>query len=317
MAGAVAGGLLPLARKAPKRPAAKPKPSESAPSTAVPAPLPAEGNDARLAELQQRFEARGAADLAKRDFASAERALSKALQIAEGRLGEDSLELCLLLGRIADTHYHQRKYAEAEAPMRRVIELNEAHRGATHVETARAVNNLATLLRMRKRHAEARPLMERALEASDESLGPEHPNTVRTLGNFVDLLDEGGDKAASELLLRERAERAERRAADIRSAEGGNTDEEGDEAEAKVGTAEVVSGEVAEEEEGAEDGDDTPRGSAEYRAALAASSKARSRLAGVLLSHGKTFEAEAEYVKALDQADAAHGVKNAEAAAVA
>ena len=109
MAGAVAGGLLPLARKAPKRPAAKPKPSDSAPSTAVPAPLPAEGNDARLAELQQRFEARGAADLAKRDFASAERALSKALQIAEGRLGEDSLELCLLLGRIADTHYHQRK----------------------------------------------------------------------------------------------------------------------------------------------------------------------------------------------------------------
>ena len=140
---------------------------------------------------------------------------------------------------------------------------------------------------------------------------------MRTLGNFVDLLDEGGDKAASELLLRERAERAERRAADIRSAEGGNTDEEGDEAEAKVGTAEVVSGEVAEEEEGAEDGDDTPRGSAEYRAALAASSKSRSRLAGVLLSHGKTFEAEAEYVKALDQADAAHGVKNAEAAAVA
>ena len=108
-------------------------------------------------------------------------------------------------------------------------------------------------------------------------------------------------------MLRERAEDAERHATKV--AEAGDA---ADDAAAPEAAADGPASADAADAVPAQ-----PEMPEAQREALSCASKARSRLAGVLLSHGKMEEAEGEYERALEHATCARGEMHPESAAVA
>ena len=139
------------------------------------------------------------------DFAAAETAQQRVLEIQRRRLGDEDSRVGDTLTDLSVSLMALAKYGEAEAIVRRALDV---HRKASDSGEATAydLNNLGSVLRRTGRLAEAETVYRDALAAARRVFGPAHPQLTRTINNLAVTLMEKGDFTSAETCGREALE---------------------------------------------------------------------------------------------------------------
>jgi len=122
------------------------------------------------------------------DWAQAESAARRALEIYEKKYGPNHTYVARALNNLAQILNRTNRLAEAEPLMRRSLAIDEETFGPDHPKVARVLSNLAGLLMATYRLAEAEPIYRRVLVIDQKHFGSEHPEVARGLNNLANLL---------------------------------------------------------------------------------------------------------------------------------
>jgi serine/threonine protein kinase/Tfp pilus assembly protein PilF len=135
-----------------------------------------------------------AASWAAGDFAAAEPAFEKVLEIWRGELGEHSL-VGVVLSNLGAVRHRLGRLEEAEKTLREALELQLAVRERDHPEVLITLNNLGMLLLDRGQGGAAREVLRDAYERSRQRLGAEHPATLSAAANLAEAEGKGAPPA--------------------------------------------------------------------------------------------------------------------------
>ncbi len=109
----------------------------------------------------------------------------KALELAEQRLGPDSLRVATLLRNLGQIHLQQKQYAEADSPLKRALSIQEKAVPPDDKNIGVTLKLLGLLYTEQKRYADAEPLLQRALSVEEKVLGPNDKEVRDTLELLV------------------------------------------------------------------------------------------------------------------------------------
>jgi tetratricopeptide (TPR) repeat protein len=154
----------------------------------------------------------GGLEHARGDFAAAASHARRSVEIRQGLLGRDHLDVVADRAALAAILDALGEDAEAEALLRQALEVFTRALGPDHVEVAITRGNLAALLHRRGDLDQAEPMYRCALAMREKILGPDHPELAITLNNLATLCEERGDTAQAQA-LRARAGRLAQRVA--------------------------------------------------------------------------------------------------------
>jgi tetratricopeptide (TPR) repeat protein len=135
------------------------------------------------------------------DYAGAEEALHRAIEIDRRELGDDHPRTLTAMGNLAETWRAIARHDEARGLQEQVLEGRRRTLGAEHPDTLTAMNNLAGTLRDLGATQQARSLFEQVLSYRKRVLGDEHPDTLTAMNNLAGSLWDLGDLAHARTLL--------------------------------------------------------------------------------------------------------------------
>jgi hypothetical protein len=108
-----------------------------------------------------------------------------------------------VLGRLAETLYHEGRYADAELPMREMLEIDRRVFGPEHPVTASAGYNVACILALNGNLDEALSVLRKAVDHGLQpriDLGIEKDTDLKSLhgdSRFTALVAHAKDRAAA------------------------------------------------------------------------------------------------------------------------
>ena len=120
---------------------------------------------------------------------------SRALEMAETKLGMDHPETAASLNNLAGLYLAQEEYAKALPLYERALAIRAKVLGRDHPDTATLLNHLGEWYRSQGEYAKALPLYERALAIWERALGPDHSATATLLDNLSELYESQGEYA--------------------------------------------------------------------------------------------------------------------------
>jgi serine/threonine-protein kinase len=121
----------------------------------------------------------------------------RGLELREGKLGPENLEVALSLDHLGVTHLTLGHTKEARALIERALAIREQLLGPEHALVAGTLDNLGTVFFEESKYDEAIATFERSLAIWRALLGPEHIDTAIPLGNLGAVQLEQGDCAAA------------------------------------------------------------------------------------------------------------------------
>ncbi|MBF0239436.1 MAG: CHAT domain-containing protein [SAR324 cluster bacterium] len=113
--------------------------------------------------------------------------------------GQDSVQVGITLGNIAEIYQQDGMFQKAEALYQQSLKILNLSREEGSMESVGVSSNLALLYENQGLHEKAERLFQSALELADKKLGPDHPTTLTTMNNRALLFESQGlyDKAES------------------------------------------------------------------------------------------------------------------------
>lgn len=132
-----------------------------------------------------------------------------ALDLSEGRYGENAPEVATDLNNLAEVYRHLGRYDEAEPLYLRAIALDEAAGSGNDANRAASLNNLGLLYRAQGRNDKAERIYKESLGLLEDAYGHSHPQVAMSLNNLAKLYEATGRPERARPLL-ERAERIAR-----------------------------------------------------------------------------------------------------------
>lgn len=140
------------------------------------------------------------------DYAGAQAAHKRAIQIWEANLGPDHPQVATGINNLGSVLKALGDLAGAKAALERALKINEAAYGPDHPTVAIRVNNLGMVLQALGDLVGAQAAFERALKIGEAAYGPDHPTVaiwVNNLGWVLKILgDLTGAKAAYQRALK-------------------------------------------------------------------------------------------------------------------
>jgi CHAT domain-containing protein len=124
----------------------------------------------------------------KGQFAEAEEAAKRAVELDEKAYGSDHEEVATDLMLLGDIHVDQGRYSEAGSAYVRGLAILEKVLGAEHPSVARSLVDFAGILEVQGRYDEAELLYRRSLAIHEKVLGTEHPDVAISLNGLASLL---------------------------------------------------------------------------------------------------------------------------------
>ncbi len=119
------------------------------------------------------------------EYADAEQALEKALEIRRASLGEDHPEVAITLGLLGQLHATLGDRPGAERYHREALAIQREVYPNGHPDIARSLDQLAITVEAQGRSFEADTLYQEALALRREWLGDAHPDVAATLNNMA------------------------------------------------------------------------------------------------------------------------------------
>lgn len=132
----------------------------------------------------------------------AENLYRRAIELARGMLGEDSLQFALQLHNLALVHQAQGNLREAEIAFKESLALFDTIYGDKHIETIRAAGNYALFLRQAQRLEESEAAYRRVLRMDQEVRGERHSLVGYDMANLASVLMLRAQPIEAESLLR-------------------------------------------------------------------------------------------------------------------
>jgi len=136
------------------------------------------------------------------NFQQAESHYQRALNIREGALGPDHIQLANTLHNLGILRYNQSRYPEADSLHHRALRIREQYYGPRHPEVARSLNALGVLYWAQGRYDVAEHYYQQSLVIWTETLGPNHRRVADCLNNLGNLYWQQGRYAEAEIQYR-------------------------------------------------------------------------------------------------------------------
>lgn len=159
-------------------------------------------------ETWNRHYAEGDAQLRKNDFAAAEQAYRKAVEVAE-TFGEDDYRLVLSLTNLGTCLQVQERPAEAEAELRRAVRIGRQGLGEKSYEIGWALDRLARVVEERGNAADAESLFREAYDVRQVYPGDDATDLHASATSLAELLAHRGRHAEAETVYRQLLARLE------------------------------------------------------------------------------------------------------------
>jgi len=125
---------------------------------------------------------------ARAQYPESKRSYERALKILEAALGEDHLDVAIVINNLGNMLKALGKAREARQCLERALRIAEAAFGSDHPNVATYVNNLGTAMEDIGKLDEARQCYERALRITEAAFGSDHPNVANRVNNLGSVL---------------------------------------------------------------------------------------------------------------------------------
>ena len=133
-----------------------------------------------------------------------------ALEIREGELGPNDLEIARILNELGSVAYRRRDPDLAEMRYGRALTMLEATVGGDHPECAVSLTGLSASMVLRRQLPEAERYRLRSLDVRRSALGPGHPMTAESMRALAVLWHRMGKDQQAEALLRQAVDTLEK-----------------------------------------------------------------------------------------------------------
>ncbi|GMU66187.1 MAG: hypothetical protein AMXMBFR36_24610 [Acidobacteriota bacterium] len=130
------------------------------------------------------------------DYAAAAPIYREALALQQAAVGEEHLDVAVIINNLAAVVYRTGDYAEAERLFRRSLEIRRKLLGTDHPIVATTLGNTSFVLAAQGKFGEAEPLLLEALRIHRETLGPSDTLAI-SLRNVAGLRFDRGDLASA------------------------------------------------------------------------------------------------------------------------
>ncbi|MEM9454510.1 MAG: tetratricopeptide repeat protein [Myxococcota bacterium] len=136
-------------------------------------------------ELAQSLNNQGGVLTKHGQYAPAQQAHERALEIRTRVLGKDDPVVAISLQNLALVLGAQGEYAQAQRYSEQALQLRETTLGPDHPRVAKSLSSLGSLLQTQGKYEQAQRHYERALQISERALGPDHPDIATRLSHLA------------------------------------------------------------------------------------------------------------------------------------
>ncbi len=141
-----------------------------------------------------------------KDYESAERLHTEALEIRENIFGKKHPDVGMSLHNLGGVYQEQDQHTKATHFFKKSLNISKKSLGLKHHGTATTLNNLGGAYTALGEFKKAKPLLKQALKINKEILGDNHPNTAGSLYQLGVLYGEQGQYKKAELFNRQAVE---------------------------------------------------------------------------------------------------------------
>ncbi len=134
------------------------------------------------------------------DYRRADPTLSKAYELMREQLGEESSDVLITQGELANLYHQQARWEEAEDLFSKVFEIQSRVLGVNHRSTLQTRSRLALLHLDQNRFDVAQEILEETLDSQEQFLGADDIDTQNTLHSLALLFQSRGQYSESENL---------------------------------------------------------------------------------------------------------------------